>query len=157
MPEPLGSKLCRVCREVKPLIEFYRNSNGRGDGFGYSCKTCTKIKSTQWRKDHITDSAALLRRAASQKRYTQSARGKIKRNQMTKKLIRLNLEKYHARYTTDNAVSSGQLVRQPCLFCGSPETEAHHDDYSKPLSIEWLCQKHHREVHRYFKYQRQFE
>lgn len=32
---------------------------------------------------------------------------------------------------------------QPCEVCGDPDTDRHHDDYSKPLAIRWLCRQHH--------------
>lgn len=46
------------------------------------------------------------------------------------------------------AVRKGILVKQPCVDCGSPVTVAHHEDYSKPLDVIWLCQKHHLQRHR---------
>lgn len=43
----------------------------------------------------------------------------------------------------------GKLIRQPCAAGGCPErAERHHTDYNKPLVIEWLCRRHHRERHR---------
>ncbi len=56
-------------------------------------------------------------------------------------------EKHNARVKTTNAIASGRLIKRPCAVCGSPRVQAHHADYSKPLSIAWLCIKHHREEH----------
>jgi len=27
------------------------------------------------------------------------------------------------------------------------KAEAHHDDYSRPLDVRWLCKRHHEEAH----------
>lgn len=56
--------------------------------------------------------------------------------------------KYQTRYTTGNAIRNGMLIKQPCEVCGTTENiEAHHDDYTKPYDIRWLCRKHHNEHH----------
>ena len=51
------------------------------------------------------------------------------------------------RAKTRHAIARGDLVRQPCEVCGALPVEAHHDDYSKPLDVRWLCPTHHREHH----------
>lgn len=53
------------------------------------------------------------------------------------------LEAYRA---VNAALSSGKIRRQQCERCDAVG-EAHHDDYSKPLEIRWLCHKHHTEEH----------
>lgn len=57
--------------------------------------------------------------------------------------------KYLARIKAQKAVKSGKLCRQPCEVCGqfSP-IHAHHEDYSKPMDVVWLCPLHHSERHR---------
>lgn len=52
-----------------------------------------------------------------------------------------------ARRLVANAVKSGALVRRPCEVCGLAKAEAHHDDYTKPLVVRWLCRTHHVEHH----------
>lgn len=46
------------------------------------------------------------------------------------------------------AIKQGKLTKQSCELCGNPKAEAHHDDYSKPLSVRWLCRHHHMKLHR---------
>ena len=41
------------------------------------------------------------------------------------------------------AKAKGVLKCQPYEVCGRPETIAHHEDYSKPLDVIWLCGRHH--------------
>ena len=52
---------------------------------------------------------------------------------------------------TRRAIRSGKLTRGPCMICGISEVEAHHEDYSKPFDVQWLCVKHHHEHHRKYK------
>lgn len=52
-----------------------------------------------------------------------------------------------ARAKARQALRRGQLERQPCEVCGE-HAEMHHDDYSKPLEVRWLCKRHHAEHHR---------
>ena len=42
---------------------------------------------------------------------------------------------------------SGRIKRQPCMVCGEKTVQGHHEDYSKPLQVMWLCHKHHCERH----------
>lgn len=53
-----------------------------------------------------------------------------------------------AREAVAAEVQAGRLKREPCERCGEVKTQAHHDDYSKPLQVRWLCQEHHTDVHR---------
>lgn len=54
-----------------------------------------------------------------------------------------------ARKTASNALRDGRIVRQACETCdGTRNIEMHHDDYSKPLEVRWLCMKCHKCLHR---------
>ncbi len=41
----------------------------------------------------------------------------------------------------------GLLKREKCERCGAKDVEKHHDDYSKPLEVRWLCRGCHRLLH----------
>jgi hypothetical protein len=57
-------------------------------------------------------------------------------------------EKARARYLVQKAVKAGTLARRPCEVCGTTEKlHAHHDDYSNPLEVRWLCGSHHAKEH----------
>lgn len=52
----------------------------------------------------------------------------------------------HSKVYTE--IRAGRIARQPCQICGNDKADAHHEDYSKPLEVKWLCRKHHNELHR---------
>lgn len=56
--------------------------------------------------------------------------------------------KNRARWITKDALKRGILTKAPCEVCGEVKSEIHHDDYSKPLEIRWLCREHHVQFHR---------
>lgn len=61
--------------------------------------------------------------------------------------------KAKARKAVTLAIKAGRLNRSICedQNCTNQKTDAHHDDYSKPLSVRWLCRRHHTQWHRFNK------
>jgi len=41
----------------------------------------------------------------------------------------------------------GKIMKKPCVVCGSIEAIMHHEDYSNPSEVIWLCNIHHTEYH----------
>lgn len=52
-----------------------------------------------------------------------------------------------ARSALSRALKKGLLQKLPCEVCGNIKSQGHHDDYSKPLQVLWLCPVHHKEKH----------
>jgi hypothetical protein len=55
--------------------------------------------------------------------------------------------KHRARATLAYAKRTGKIAPLPCEVCGDVVAQAHHDDYTKPLDVRWLCQQHHAQLH----------
>ena len=63
--------------------------------------------------------------------------------------------KERARSVLSNEISKGRLVAQPCEACGFEGraidgrnlVHGHHDDYTRPLEVRWLCQSCHFDEH----------
>lgn len=51
-----------------------------------------------------------------------------------------------AHNLVSSAIRRGKLERQNCRKCGK-RAEAHHEDYSRPLDVIWLCRQCHKELH----------
>ena len=45
-------------------------------------------------------------------------------------------------------VRRGKIKKLACEVCDDINSQSHHDDYNKPLSVRWFCVKHHLEYHK---------
>ena len=52
-----------------------------------------------------------------------------------------------AAWLVRRAMHLGRLVRQPCEVCSNPKVIAHHNDYTQPLQVRWLCRTCHGQWH----------
>lgn len=51
------------------------------------------------------------------------------------------------RRKTNDLIKEGKLKKRPCLVCGKKDVLPHHEDYSNPFKIIWLCEQHHKDYH----------
>jgi len=131
-------KKCFKCRKRLPLGEFYTHPRMK-DGHLNKCKNCTRKDVHDRRYDLFSRDKVLeydRLRFKTAKRKEQAALSQDRRR--TK-----HPEKYKAWNMFHNALRDGKVTRQPCEVCGEP-AQAHHEDYSKPLEVTWLCFRHHR-------------
>ncbi len=145
----LQMKRCFKCGTEKALSEFYRHPQ-MADGFLGKCKECTRRDVALWagRIDYDRKRNVLPHRVQARREYQRSARGKDAHFRALRHQREMKADKYYARNAVGNAIRDGKLIRQPCSVCGSLKSQAHHDDYSKPLDVKWLCNEHHRAEHR---------
>lgn len=126
------------------------------DGYLNKCKTCAKADAAQRLVEKQKDPAWVEkeRERSRLKMIRVRAEGREKKpsplakKKATRAFRAKHPEKEKAHAVVTRALRSGTLIRKPCVECGSATSEAHHDDYSKPLDVMWLCPKHHAARHR---------
>jgi len=105
----------------------------------YTCAACNRAFQTKWRESHKAKGLPVSGKKPNAqwwKDYYSQPEVKARRQ---------------ARFAVKIAVEAGRLTRQPCEKCDNPKSEAHHEDYSQPLNVMWLCRKHHLERHQALK------
>jgi hypothetical protein len=137
----MKTKSCFKCGIIKPLDQFYRHP-AMSDGHLGKCIPCAK-KDTQDRYESKEGRRKVLE---YEKRRFQNPERRAKVIEYQKMHRARDPQKYRARSAVGNAIRDGKLAREPCEICGDERAQAHHDDYSKPLDVRWLCFKHHREI-----------
>lgn len=167
-----GLKVCTICKEEKSVEEFYYRK-AAFDKLRSDCKKCTDKRSILFIKNKLKDPDYREKYLQHKKEYTNSERGREvgrKRHftekrkewvrsyrskiEVREKMRRAtnnwkaeNPEKRKAHSLVEKACRSGKLHRKPCCVCGESVSIAHHEDYSKPFDIIWLCSKHHNSYH----------
>ena len=150
-----GEKPCIHCKEIKPLSDFYKHKR-MSDGHLNACKECVKARARRNREQNIDyyqaydrERVNLPHRVEARKRYAQTEEGREKANAAKRRYIERNSLVRAAHLAVNSAIRDGKLIKQPCEVCAAIEdVQAHHDDYSKPLDVRWLCVYHHAQHHK---------
>lgn len=120
----MENKICTKCHQSKPMDSFYRNGNRYGkQEYKSQCSNCIKL---------------------GLKRYGNSRYIKYKMNNPIKDV---------ASQAVRSLVATGKIIKpDQCSIClsivGSKSIQGHHEDYSKPLEVIWVCVKCHSNIHR---------
>lgn len=125
---------CGECKRVKYQIKSaeegrrYKHHDGRAP----TCSMCgAKKEGSHIKESHCAKCNYLVRKKRLPFRNDEQ------------------LFKASARRITYLAKKCGILIPQSCEVCETDkDVHAHHDDYSKPLDVRWLCRKHHNEHHK---------
>jgi hypothetical protein len=142
-------KNCFKCGKEKPLTEFYRHSK-MADGHLNKCKSCAKTDSQINFERNMRDPQRFemeLERQRVKQRKKKIIIGTKEKTATIARYARRYPEKIAAHKAVKIALSSGDLKRKPCEKCSAEKAQAHHEDYSKPLDVNWLCSTHHAERH----------
>jgi len=132
-------KLCNTCETEKDESLFHKRK-ASSDGLAARCKTCQKVYDKARAKDPQRELARRI--------YAQSEEGRLKSNKAKAEYRKRNPKKTAAHSKVARALRSGDISKMPCEKCGGLNVHAHHDDYSIPLNIRWLCDNHHNEWHK---------
>ncbi len=133
------TKQCFKCLSVKPLSCFYTHKR-MADGHLNKCKECTKTDVQGNYADKRVEKSTYERR-----RFQDPDRKQKMLEYQRQRRLR-EPEKNAARAKVGRELKAGRIQKLPCQTCGDPKSQAHHEDYSKPLNVEWLCFKCHREL-----------
>lgn len=144
---------CKHCITEKPETDFYDSSKSK-------CKECVKSAVRLHRDQNIDQIREYDRqrgskphRVEARREYIQTEAGKLARKKAAVAYKKRHPMAYASHVITRNAIRDGRLTQaSKCSVCNSTEKiEGHHDDYTKPLEVRWLCEKCHKEWHRHSK------
>ena len=146
-------KKCKSCEIDKPLDDFYKHE-AQKDGRDSTCKECRKSRLKERRKadpEKFKETDRLRyqidpRVRERHRRYHKTDDGKAALRRSHKKWIEANEDKRAAHILLNNAIKAGKVEKpNACDDCGKCECriEGHHDDYTKPLDVRWLCRECH--------------
>jgi len=140
---------CNLCGLSAPRVEFYNGVKGR-------CKECHKAQVRKNRAERFEQYQEYEKmrfkrdpqRSEMNKAWFKTDKGKKSHAKSVAIRNAKSPEKRAANVLLGNAVRSGRIIKPlECSRCGSiphrRDLHGHHEDYAKPLEVEWICVKCH--------------
>lgn len=148
-------KKCKKCNKNLAVSSYYKHRQ-MANGILNICKTCTKKRVSKHRRKNIErirayDRSRGNRQDASYRKYYYQKNKEISKMSKLKYIIE-NPEKRSAHNIVTKYILNGSIKKPTnCSTkgCSKKKIQAHHDDYSKPLDIMWLCTSCHGLRHRF--------
>lgn len=136
-------KKCFKCGKYKFIKEFYKHKLMK-DGYLGKCIVCCK---TEAKERYFSPKFRDKRIEYEKNREKDPERRKKKL--IYQRTTRLKHKEQKIAYDTyHKALRNGEIIKKPCEICGKiNNVQAHHEDYTKPLSVNFLCRKHHLQKH----------
>ncbi len=135
------TKNCFKCKTEKDVNMFYRHSEMK-DGYLNKCKECTKVDTKRNYRKNIE-----YYKAYDKSREQTAKRKKFKAAYQRNHRARYP-EKNKARAILNYAIKHNKIQKTPCVVCGEIKVQGHHENYTNPLEVIWVCSKHHKEYHK---------
>ena len=151
----MKEKVCFKCNVLKPLSDFYKHKQ-MGDGHLNKCKSCTKKDVHNYREDNLEKIREYDRnrpnheeRLKRNKEYAKTEKGKEVSAKGLKNYRRKHVDRHRAKALFWYALRDGKVIRPDrCQHCNVEcVPQGHHNDYSKPLDVVWVCVPCHTEFH----------
>ena len=151
-------KTCTKCKLEKSRTEFYRGKS-YSDGLQYVCKKCQKKTVQRWRKNNPERTRKVGRLSKRRQREREGPDETCRKwnewyannaeHRRGYQAERRDTEKEKAQHAIYSEMRAGRLIRPDnCSRCDEErKVIAHHEDYSKPLEVQWLCRSCHSFVH----------
>lgn len=155
-PQTVKEKCCFKCGAKLPLEAFYAHPR-MADGHLNKCKACARADVRLNRKKRqsyyrLYDAHRYRedpKRSQFRSEYALTSGGQEKLRTAKVRWAQKNRFKCRAHRLLNNALRSGGVQKPAaCEACGvevedSRRLHAHHEDYDKPLEVEWLCSACH--------------
>lgn len=135
---------CQKCKSYQPEFNFFKSKTP--NGLSYYCKPC-HIDVSRTTSD--PEKVRIQRRLSSRR---DRIRHRDKRNKAALERSLKNSNNYRVKQRKEfvKAVQRGDMIRpNECSMCGDTgKICGHHDDYSKPFEVRWVCYSCHGKIHR---------
>ena len=161
-------KRCYKCKKTKPTSEFHKRKRNK-DGLCEECKECKiayvkkrysdkKEEILHYQKEYYEkNKEKVLKRISGyrennieevrrkNREYSKSEAGRKKHKKFYAKWREKNKHKEKAQQLFNRNIRPKiDLSKISCSVCGTKHNlSAHHEDYSKPFKVLWLCKAHH--------------
>lgn len=144
-------KRCIKCELEKKEEEFNKwyKKSGRS-GYRTNCRDCEHLVNKEFREKNKDELKVKRRKrtGAQPKRYcTNPIRQKL--NENVYRSQKKYPEKRAARTFLNSYIKMGKIVKPDCceMCLKKIRVEGHHEDYSKPLDVKWVCKRCHTDIH----------